>query len=189
MFTNQHKPHLEDDCPPVVYAEPYLPKHKDELLALLSKRFKDVGVSLDLQGEDEDLEDIEWYWKRPGGEFVVLIKDEHVVGSLAVRPLKEEGRAEFDWFYIAPEYENKGYSAPLYRWALEWCLKRNIKIVELWTGQARERTHHLYKNLGFVHNGVRKIVRRDPEYCLLYFELVITPSLIERLRRRFDRLP
>jgi GNAT superfamily N-acetyltransferase len=190
MFTRQPKPHLEDDCPPVVIIEPYQDIHHDGLLELLKFRYDEVGAPFDRARIDQQLEDIPFDWVRKGGNFMVATVNNQVVGSLAVRKLDEPHRAEFDWFYMDPAYEGKGYSAPFYRWALDWCVRQSIDTVELWSGQACKSAHHLYRGIGFVHNGVKALKKRPfGDYYLLYFELQVTPALISRLQRRFDRLP
>jgi GNAT superfamily N-acetyltransferase len=182
-------PHLEDEEPPKVIIQPCLDVQHQEMIDLLLRRYKDVSVKLDLEGLNKDLTDLNWYWRKPGGEFMVLVVDGKVVGCLGARPLPERGRAEFNYFYLDPAFEGKGTSAPLYRWALEWCVRHDIEFVEIWSGQARTRAHHLYRNLGFVHTGVKRLTQRAPEYYALHFELHVTDELLKNLKKRFDRLP
>jgi GNAT superfamily N-acetyltransferase len=190
LFRPSAKPHLEDACPPVASVEPYRPEHHDGLLKLLQYRYAETGAPFDTSKIDHQLEEMDYEQRHNGGNFVVLTHANKLMGSLAVRRLSERGRAEFDMFYIDPFFEGKGYSAPLYRWAFDWCNRNNIESVELWSGEACTRAHHLYRNLGFVANGVKKLLRSTPkDYFSYYFELNITPALTERLRQRFAKLP
>jgi GNAT superfamily N-acetyltransferase len=190
MFLRQPpKPHLEDEHPPKIGIKPCRGDFHRQMIDLLLRRYKEVGVELALDGLNKDLTDLDRYWRDEGGEFVVLLDDGKVVGCLGAKPIEERGRAEFNYFYLDPAYEGKGYSAPLYRWGLKWAIEHNIRIVELWSGQNRTRAHHLYRSLGFVHNGVRRQTQRNPDYYALYFELQVTPALLSRLQNRFDRLP
>jgi GNAT superfamily N-acetyltransferase len=183
------KAHMEDEHPPKVSIKPCRGDLHRQMIDLLLRRYKEVNVTLDLKGLNRNLTDMDEFWRDEGGEFMVLLDNDKVVGCLGAKPIEERGRAEFNYFYLDPKYEGLGYSAPLYRWGLKWAIDHDIRTVELWSGQNRTRAHHLYRSLGFVHNGVKRLTQSNPEYYALYFELKVTPQLISRLQKRFDRLP
>jgi len=167
----------------------YTPGDRDAVIRLIAERFRDVGMTLDLEGDDRDLGDIPQYWQDAGGEFMLLKLKGELLGTLAARRVKEHPyTAEFDWFYLSPSAEGKGLSPYLMHWGLSWCLTHGIKTVELWTGEGRKGAHSIYRKIGFAHNGVKRQVRDNPPYHLLFYKLEINDESAARLHKFFERL-
>ena len=133
----------------------FQPSDKREVIDLIQKRFEDIGMSLDLDGDDKDLTDIERYWQDAGGDFMLLFRQGKVVGTIAVQPLENESRtARFSWYFLKHEVEGKGVSIYLLKWGLEWCIKHMMRSIELWTGEKRWWVHKIYGKFGFKHIGI-----------------------------------
>jgi hypothetical protein len=87
---------------------PYKPQYHDSLVEMVRDRFADVGMTLDLEDVHRDLDKIDECWREPGGEFMVLLHRDKVVGSLCIRPISDRHfAAEADWFFFRREYEGK----------------------------------------------------------------------------------
>lgn len=165
------KPKIKPESNVVV--RPWCESDREAVIAMISARYEEVGAKLNIKGVDEDLVEVNYYWRKAGGEFMVLERDGKVVGSIAARPIADHARAaQLDRFFLLPEAEGKGISLHLLKWALEWCLSRQIRVIELWTKKKRWWAHKIYKKLGFEHNGVIKEIKGTAApYYLMYFEL------------------
>jgi len=154
------------------------------VIDLIEGRYPEIGTSLDLEGTDIDLTDIDEHWRAPGGEFMVLTRGQQIIGSICARPIPESPQhAEFDWFFLRKDEEAKGLGLKLLKWGFEWCKHNQIELIELWSSEHRPITHKLYRKLGFEDNGVRKLFRDGPDkQYVLYFELDLTDEKkMERL--------
>jgi len=143
------------------------------VIDMIESRFPEVGISLDLEGADIALTDIQKYWREPGGEFVVLTRNDEILGSLAARPIKgKQATAEFASFFLRKKHEGKGLGLLLLKWGFEWCTQNKIQIIEMWSNEDRPRAHRLYHKIGFTSNGIKKPYREaQKSQHQLYFEL------------------
>lgn len=168
---------LHVDEPSSIELRPY---NKDTdyqaVIDMIASRYPEVETHMDLDDCDKDLLDVDRYWREPGGEFMVLTRNGEVIGSICGQPLKENPEvAWFTYFFLKRKEEGKGLGLKLLKWALDWCMQKNIKRIELWTNERRKPAHKIYKKIGFKQNGVKKLYQREPEEVyLLYFELDLT---------------
>ena len=172
-----------------VQLRPYKNEDHPSVLRLIESRYPEIGTQLDLQGSEIDLTDIDYYWRKCGGEFMVLTRKEEIIGCICARPLKERRFcAEFDWFFLRKNEEGKGLGLILLNWALEWCRQKDIRIIELWSSEKRTSTHKIYRKIGFKHNGIKKLWRDNPPHYVLYFELDLLDSKTKLCHERYRKL-
>jgi len=155
------------------------------ILALINFHYADLGRTMQPQSNPshQRLTDPQKYWRDHGGEFWVLKENERIIGALAAQKNPEAPRiAEFDWFYLYPEYEGKAYTLMLIREAAKWLEQSGCKSIEFWTGQAHTRAHRLYQRLGFDDTGVHKVIypKGEPYKLLFFSKIVDIPEDIER---------
>lgn len=186
---NRH-PRILVDHPQEFILRPFQEQDRSSLIQMVRTRFEDVGMDLDLEDVHHDLSDIEGCWKEQGGEFMVLLHQSQVVGSLCVRPLKERhGAAEADWFFFDKRFEGKGLSLLLFKWIATWCEQNKIHYIELWSSEDRTWAHRIYKKLGFKHNGVKRYYSdTNPPCYRLYFELELSPDTLQNAQQLFNKI-
>jgi GNAT superfamily N-acetyltransferase len=169
--------------------EPCREHHRQSLFSMVESRYTDVGCKFDLNSEERDLRDFEECWQDAGGEFMVLTHQGNVIGSLAIRPIEDRHySAMIDWFFFRREYEGKGLSLLLFKWCMNWCAQHHIRFLELWSNENRKSAHRLYRQLGFVHNGITRPHQTNPNLHFLYFELEITPHLEKRFEKFLSKI-
>lgn len=143
------------------------------LLSLLNHHYAHLGrkIEPETNPSHQRLTDPQKYWRDKGGDFWVLKDKDRVIGSLAAQKTEEDRRiADFDWFYLYPEYEGKAYTLLLIEQAAKWLESSGCMSIEFWTGQAHTRAHRLYRRLGFQDTGVHKVIYPKGEpYRLLFF--------------------
>ncbi len=170
---------------------PYIdPDDHTEFIDMINSRYIKIGDELDLVNADKDLTDIPGNWLNIGGEIMLIIHGGKIVGALGLRPIKENRYgAEADWLFFLSEYEGKGLSLLLMKWALGWCKQRGITFLEAWSYERWKSAHKIYREMGFAQNGIKRLYRRNPDRYGLYFEMEVTPKIYNRMEKMLKGVP
>ena len=90
----------------------YEPRDKDAVRRLHDDALNEVGAHLGSGPWDEDLDEIEDFYLKSGGEFLVGLLDEEVVAMGALRRISPE-TAELKRMRVRPDLQGRGYGQSL----------------------------------------------------------------------------
>jgi GNAT superfamily N-acetyltransferase len=88
----------------------------------------------------------------PGRDgFWVLVRDERVMGGVAIDGTKAHERgAHLRWFIVAEHWQGDGWGGQLLDRALAFCRSCGYPRVTLWTFAGLDSARRLYEKAGFV---------------------------------------
>ena len=116
--------------------------------SLISSVLRSYGITSNRQTTDRDLADLEaHYWSR-NGAFFVLLKDEAVIGTMALQHETDE-ICELCRMYLAPQYRGHGLGRRLLEHAVREARERGFKEMRLKTASVLVEAIFLYKRAGF----------------------------------------
>ena len=96
----------------------------------------------------EDMDEISTQYAAPAGTFLVLMDEERVVGTGAIRRLDEQ-TCELKRMWFLPAYRGRGYGAKMTEMLFEFARGAGYKRVKLDTLPELEAANKLYRRLGF----------------------------------------
>ena len=130
---------------------PYEDKYKNQVIALiLYLQNYDNQVDLSLE-EQPDMNAIEDYYQKTGGQFWLVISDEDlVVGTIGLLVKGKTGVLKK--FFVHQDFRgrDKGVSTPLYQELLDECHRQNLENIVLDTPAKCYAAHRFYEKKGFV---------------------------------------
>ncbi|MDR0880134.1 MAG: GNAT family N-acetyltransferase [Clostridioides sp.] len=95
-------------------------------------------------------------WKEfltnSNGDSIVVIDNGKYIGTAAISESRDEdmpGWGEINTIYLLPEYFGKGYSKPLFEYAINELLKKGFKDIYLWVFDKNARARGFYEKNGF----------------------------------------
>lgn len=104
--------------------------------------------------------------------FWYVRKDNRIQGSIAIDGIsaQKEG-AHLRWFILSPEVQGKGIGNQLIKKAIDFCKRKNYKLLYLWTFDGLYIARHLYEKYGFKLVEQRKGTRWGVRLIEQRFEL------------------
>lgn len=114
---------------------------------------KEFGFPYDFR-LDYDLDNPDKYYKKEGGVFYILVDDNKLIGTVALKRLGERD-AELKRLYLKKKYRGRGLGQKLLNKALDFCRVKGIKRVVLDTNKKQVKAQKLYEKFGF---GIDKVV-------------------------------
>lgn len=134
---------------------PATPSDVPGVIELIDGVYREYQDRIFLEGADGDLLRIDDYYRRPGGEFVVLVDEAaRVVAAHAVQPVdKSLGLCTFRRLYMKPELRGSGWGTRMMQWAIDWASAAGFRRVEFWSDTRFTRAHRFFRRLGFQHDG------------------------------------
>ena len=96
----------------------------------------------------DDMADISSNYTAPSGIFLVLLDDDRVVGTGAIRRLDVQ-TCELKRMWFLPDYRGKGYGWKMAELLFEFARLAGYKQVRLDTAEVLERANKFYRRLGF----------------------------------------
>ena len=101
------------------------------------------------RGELKDMDDIQHNYFENGGVFLVMLDDNQLIGTGAIRYL-EEGICELKRLWLLFEYHGKGLGYCMVVELLRFAREMGYEKIRLETAPVHQlRAHALYKRLGF----------------------------------------
>lgn len=137
------------------------------IIALVDGVYREYGDRTHLDEADRDLLSLHNFY--PGGEFVVLVDDERVVGLHGVVPLETPSLCTFRRLYLLPELRGSGWGEKLMRWAIDRAAELGFARVEFWSDTRFVRAHAFFQRLGFVKDGRTRTMHDSWEPYSEYF--------------------
>lgn len=95
-----------------------------------------------------DLDDPKKYYIESGGMFYVLKLKRQVIGTIGIASNGDV--AEIRRFYVKKEHQGKGLGSFLLDKAIEYCVNKKYKKIEVWTNKQFKVAHILYQKRGFL---------------------------------------
>jgi len=142
----------------------FVEHHTEEVISLIRGVFTEYKAVFDVVGYDSDLLDINKHYKDCGGWFWVLVDDERVVGTSAVR--RNKAGCELKRVYLHQSYRGRGLGRVLTERALQWATEAGCNVVVAWSDARFLESHTMYNRLGFERFSER--VSGDSEGSLEY---------------------
>jgi len=96
----------------------------------------------------EDMDRLSAHYVEPTGTFLVLLDEQRVVGTGAIRRLDEE-TCELKRMWFLPAYRGQGYGAKMCGLLFEFARSAGYQRVRLDTSPLLEAANKLYRRLGF----------------------------------------
>ena len=129
----------------------YENKYKNQMIALiLYLQNFDNCVDLSLE-EQPDMNDVQHYYQKNGGEFWLAIDDDdNVAGTIGLMK-KDMDIGILKKFFVQPDYRGKqhGVSSQLYDKLVTYAKKNRIQQLLLDTPSRCLRAHNFYEKHGF----------------------------------------
>jgi GNAT superfamily N-acetyltransferase len=107
-------------------------------------------VDLGSQGFSQELASLPGVYAPPGGELLLAKRGDHVLGCIALKPLKPPRIAEIKRLFVRPQARGKGVGKALVEATVEAARQIGYTEIKLDTLPGMEDAIALYKASGFV---------------------------------------
>lgn len=126
------------------------PQHLAELVDLIHY-CQNIEAQLAIKmAEQSDIFAIKSYYQAKNGEFWLALKENHVVGSIALLPINHEV-AVLKKFFTYPEFRGDPVrlGTRLFETLLDYAIDKDYKRIVLDTPENEKRSHFFYEKNGF----------------------------------------
>ncbi len=103
-----------------------------EVLKVIGEALSKYGLSLEPNGADFDVSDIEKYYLNNSGWFEVVLDDNKIIGSVGVYHI-DDNECELRKMYLLEGYQGKGIGKKLMDDALNMARELGYKVMTLQT--------------------------------------------------------
>ncbi len=179
------KPHTHAQ----VRIRPWKQEDEQKVIDLINLVFKEFDWRLFTQrgGIDEHLHYADRYYAQKDGYFMVVERQEEgkvpeIIGTLAYyRNERDRSTVTFDYFFMHPKYQGRGYILPLMQWGAKEMKRQKIRHVEAWSNIERPKAHKLYRHLGFKQDGTTHwTTGAEPNFQQYFFQMDVESSIFSR---------
>ncbi|MCM1183299.1 MAG: GNAT family N-acetyltransferase [Roseburia sp.] len=128
------------------YEEPY----KEQVIELiLNIQNNEAGIGLSLE-EQPDLKDIDSFYKKDGGAFLLALNElDEVIGTIALMN-KGNGIGILKKFFVRADCRSQKAGLRLYLSLSDFCAENHINTLILDTPAVAKASHKFYEQNGFV---------------------------------------
>lgn len=128
------------------------------IIALISACYGEYGDKICLEDADSDLLAVPEHYVNMGGDFVVLVQGEQVIGTHAVHPIQgKEGVFTFRRLYLDAAYRGTTKAGhELFQWAIDTSRSLGAKRIEFWSDTRFTRAHRFFEKFAFKTTGERR---------------------------------
>ena len=145
-----------------------------EDLELVRELFRDyerfIGVSLDFQNFEEELNKLPGRYAAPRGRLLLAKIDDEAAGCIAFYPMGDEV-AEIKRFYVTPSYTSRGIGTQLFERALEEIAKAHYEYVRLDSLRRLSEAAKFYEKYDFYEIEPYNV---DPHEDVYYLEMKLS---------------
>jgi len=124
------------------------------LIQMISTVLAEYEMSLDFQGPDKDLEDLQNVYFNDHGVFLVAELAGHIIGSVGVGKTDNE-TCELRKLYVLKAHRGRGLGQRLLDRAIEFGLSQGYTRMELEVSEQHRDAIRLYRKRGFASTGTR----------------------------------
>lgn len=142
----------------------------------------DDNVFSDILESQTDLNTIEAFYIKPGGNFFIArdVATKQIAGFVGIK-YEAEGLGSLKRMAVIKKFRRRGIGIALARAATKWCAENNYSKITLGTG-IKEHAKPIYEAVGFITVGMKKDANGkdkdylmelnllQPEYTILPFE-------------------
>ena len=121
----------------------------DEVRNLFREYQDFLDFDLCFQSFERELADLPGDYALPMGCLYLALQEQNIVGSIAIRPLKNEV-CEMKRLYLRPPARSRGLGRALCTTVIDWAQKVGYKKMKLDTVSKLQSAIQLYRNLGFL---------------------------------------
>ena len=141
------------------------------IVALVDAAYGEYGDRVHLDDADRDLLTAHSSYAALGGEFVVLVAGERIVGTHAIVPFEAQpGLCTFRRLYLAAELRGTGAGGRLMQWALDRAAELGFRRVEFWSDTRFARAHRFFAKYGFSRDGRTRTMHDSWQpYCEYFY--------------------
>lgn len=139
----------------LIVVRPARDEDGDALGWLMARCWADYpGSYFDRHGEMKGLDTIATDFETAGGMAWAAVRDDRIIGSVAVAPVGDVGGAwEVTKVYVDPRLRRSGLGRRLMDLAEEHVADRGGRRIVLWTDYRFETAHRFYERLGYARDG------------------------------------
>ncbi|MEB3298660.1 MAG: GNAT family N-acetyltransferase [Candidatus Sericytochromatia bacterium] len=119
----------------------------EQVLTLVKNMLLTYGFRWDPDGDDADVLEPRRYVEE-GGTFLVLVRDGHIMGTLAARKL-DNRRLELRRMYLHPALWGEGWGSRLFDRLSDWAVAHEFVRLELEADPRFDRSIGFYESKGF----------------------------------------
>jgi ribosomal protein S18 acetylase RimI-like enzyme len=120
----------------------------DNIKTLFAEYTQMLGVNLDFQNYQKELEQLPGKYALPDGRLYIAYAENQVVGCIALRRI-DDATCEMKRLYVRPEFRGKKIGQMLAEQIIEDAVKLKYDYMVLDTLAILKSALNLYKNLGF----------------------------------------
>jgi len=131
----------------------YKSTDRQQLVEMISTVLAEYKMSLDFEGPDKDLQDIQNIYFNNNGAFLIAQLNSKIIGSVAVGKIDDE-KCELRKLYVLKEHREKGFGRMLLDKAVNFALANGYVEMELEVSQRHKQAIHFYEKLGFVKSEI-----------------------------------
>lgn len=146
----------------------YRPEDRPAVISIIKSIFDHYNFTMDFEGLDRDLIDIDSTYRDSGGEFWVVDDGDSVAGMVGMLPLDGEA-CELKRLYVEMGKWGRGLGSILIRTVISWARDNGYPRIVLWSDVLFENAHRLYVKHGFESSQETRSI--DP----------LNPRSVERL--------
>ena len=141
----------------------FTPQYTNQIIDLiLGIQRNEFGIEITLD-DQPDLSDINGFYIKPGGNFLIALDNETVIGTIAVLNILNNTYALRKMF-VAPDYrgKEKGIAKLLLDELLTWLKEQRAREVYLGTTSKYLAAHRFYEKNNFVETNKENLPKSFP---------------------------
>lgn len=126
--------------------EKYLNQVIDLILDIQKNEFK---IPIELK-DQEDLLEINNFYRKPGGEFIIACINEEIIGTIAL--IKRKNIGILKKMFVKKEFRGKemGIAQKLMDKVINYCQENEFRSIYLGTIDKYKAAHRFYEKNGFI---------------------------------------
>ena len=121
------------------------------IIKILKKTFEEYDLDLPENYSFADIENLEEEYLNSNGEFIVLLRNQNIIGFFALLP-SNKNRIELKRLYLTAKERGKGFGKYLLKLALEIAKESGFSRIHLETTSKFVEAVGLYRKIGFISN-------------------------------------
>ena len=142
----------------------------ESVRVLFREYAESLGVNLEYQGFDEEVQDLPGDYVPPAGTLLLAKSDDEVIGCVGVRAL-DPATAEMKRLYVRPAGRGTGLGRTLAEAAIRFATVSGYERMRLDTLPQMSSAQQLYHELGFLPIDA---YRFSPVPGTVFLELILT---------------
>ena len=139
----------------LIVIRPALVKESAALIGIIAEVYREYGFVFDARAEVPDLLDLERVYDGVSAAFFAAEAAGSPVATIGVKLRGDV--AEILRLYVLPAWRRRGLARRLCDEAIGWSRGRGARRIELWSDTRFTAAHELYRGMGFVQSGRRRL--------------------------------